>query len=279
VPPAKTSDPGHHERGDSSAASTGPVPLGAVEKAIQILDLLGQLPEGLDLQAIAARVGMSASGAYRTLQTLVGGGLVIQEGRRGAYRLGPRILTLARSMSSEAALVAAAEPEVHALAEATGESVALAVVRGDRIWSIVAATGSGDLVAQPRLAHGEPNFHTTGRGKLHLAYLPRAEARALIQRTGLPKAGPNSITDEDRLWREVEETRARGYAVNRAERSPHLAGVAIPVFGAGGELAATLGITVPVYTLTPEREAELARLGLAAARRIQAKLHGTPPQP
>jgi transcriptional regulator of acetoin/glycerol metabolism len=72
----------------------------------------------------------------------------------------------------------------------------------------------------------------------------------------------------------VEEARRRGYAVNRAERSPHLAGVAIPVFGAGGALAATVGISVPVDSLTVQREAELARLGQATARRIEARLSG-----
>jgi IclR family acetate operon transcriptional repressor len=217
---------------------------------------------------------MSPPGAYRTLQTLVRGGLAVQDGRRGVYRLGPRILVLARSMQGDAALLAAAEPELHALADLAGESVALAVVRGDRIWSIASATGSADVVAQPRLAHGEPYFHTTGRGKLYLAHLPPPAARALIARTGLPAVGRNTITDEGRLWREVEEARRRGYAVNRAERSPHLAGVAIPVFDAGGALVATLGISVPVDSLTAQREAELARLGQATARRIEARLSG-----
>jgi DNA-binding IclR family transcriptional regulator len=248
-----------------------------VEKAIQILEALGRAPEGLDLQDVAGAAGMSPPGAYRTLQTLVRGGLAVQDGRRGVYRLGPRILVLARSMQGDAALLAAAEPELHALADIAGESVALAVVRGDRIWSIASATGSADVVAQPRLAHGEPYFHTTGRGKLYLAHLPPPAARALIARTGLPAVGPNTITDEGRLWREVEEARRRGYAVNRAERSPHLAGVAIPVFDSGGALAATLGISVPVYTLTAEREAELAGLGRATARRIEARLAGAGP--
>jgi DNA-binding IclR family transcriptional regulator len=87
--------------------------------------------------------------------------------------------------------------------------------------------------------------------------------------------GPNSITDEARLWREVDEACARGYAVNRAERSPHLAGVAVPIFDGDDALLATVGITVPVYTVTPEREIELAQLGQAAARRIGRRLRGT----
>ena len=252
----------------------GPQPLAAVERAVRVLDVLGASPQGLELQEIAARVGMSPPGAYRTLRTLAEGGLVAQDGKRGVYRLGPKVLYLARTMRSEAALVATAEPELRALAESTGEAVALAVARGGRIWSILGFPGSRDVVAQPRLAQGEPYFHTTGRGKLHLAHLPRAEARTFIAATGLPKLGPNTITDEAELWRQVDEARRRGYAVNRAERSPHLAGIATPVFDADGTLLATLGITVPVYSLDDEREAELARLGKDAARRIEQRLNG-----
>ena len=53
-----------------------------------------------------------------------------------------------------------------------------------------------------------------------------------------------------------------------------MAGVAIPVFDAGGALVATLGISVPVDSLTAQREAELVRLGQATARRIEARLSG-----
>src|SRR5688572_32994629 len=100
-----------------TAKPAKPTPLAAVEKAVAILDVLGSAPQGLDLQAIAARVGMSAPGAYRALQTLVAGGLATQAGRRGAYRLGPKVLVLARAMRSEAALVSVAEVELRALAE------------------------------------------------------------------------------------------------------------------------------------------------------------------
>jgi IclR family acetate operon transcriptional repressor len=245
-----------------------------VEKAIAMLDVLALAPGGLELNEVAEKVAMSPPGAYRTIQTLLAGGLVTQDGKRGVYRLGPKLLVLARSLRSEAALAAAADQELRALAESTGESVALAVVRAGRIWSIAGYAGSGDLVAQPRLASGEPYFHSTGRGKLHLAYLPRAEAEALIAQTGLPKVGPHTITDAKRLWREVDQARARGYAVNRAERSTHLAGVAVPIVEGSGALLATIGISVPVFTLTESRERELAQAAQAAARRIEARLGG-----
>ncbi len=89
---------------------------------------------------------------------------------------------------------------------------------------------------------------------------------------GLPKIGPNTCVDEAALWREVDEAYKRGYATNKGERSPELAGVAVPIFERDGGLLAMIGITVPRYTLTAEREAELVRLGKAAARRIEDRV-------
>jgi IclR family acetate operon transcriptional repressor len=254
----------------------GPVPLAAVEHAITILDALGAAPAGLDLNAVAETASMSAAGAYRTLQTLRAGGLVSQDGRRGTYRLGPKVLVLAQSMRSDAALVAAAEPALRDLSRATGESVALAVVRDRRIWGIASVTGEGEVVARPRLAHGEPYFHTTGRGKLYLASLPRDEARAVIAATGLPQVGPNTITDETELWRAVDQARECGYAVNRRERSEHLGGLAFPVWDRQRRLAATIGITVPIFRLDEAHEARLVAHGLAAADRVTRALRGDP---
>lgn len=250
------------------------MPLTAVSRAIDVLDALGAAPEGVELRGLAATVGMSPSGAYRTLQTLVAGGLATQDGKRGLYRLGPKVLLLARSMRSEAALLAASVASLHALSRTIGETVALAVLRDRRIWSIASVDGGGEIVARPRLAHGEPYLHNTGRGKLYLAHLPRAEGVAILAETGLPKIGPHTITDVAALWQEVERVRRQGYASNREERSAGLGGVAVPIFDSDGALMATLGITVPIFTLSQDRERELAGHGSAAAREIERRLCG-----
>jgi IclR family acetate operon transcriptional repressor len=214
------------------------------------------------------------------------------------------VLQLARTMQGEAALLAAAEPEVDALSRATGEHINLAVLRDRQTWVLLARDGTGEVVARPRTRGvpppgpagppgagerrgpgepggsagiGEPHFHTTGRGRLFLAFLPPEEARAIVAATGLPAVGPRTITDEGRLWEEVALARRRRYATARGERSAHLAGIAFAVTDGRDALVATLGITVPVFTLDERREAELMALGLAAARRVERRLRGESP--
>jgi len=261
--------------GTADEREIDPADGGAIGRAVQILDALAAASGGLDVATIAAAVGMSPSGAHRSLRALVHAGLVTQSGRRRAYRLGIKVLLLARAMRSEEALVAASEPELRPLSALTGETVGVGVVRDDRMWIVTSVDGSGDLVARPTLG-GSPHFHATGRGKLFLAHMPERRARALIRSTGLPRLCPNTIADEETLWRAVEEARARDYATSREERTPGVGGVAVPIRDVDRRVVATLGVTVPMFRFDATREAELLQHTRAAAARIERTLHGQP---
>jgi DNA-binding IclR family transcriptional regulator len=242
--------------------------VGSVTRAIEILSVLSTAPGGMELAAIARSSGMSPSGAHRTLRTLVQGGVAQQQDLRGTYRLGPRILVWARQMRSEAALAAAAEPELAAIAEATHESVLVSVMRERRIWTISEIDGRGPLVARPATAELS-HFHDTARGKLFLAHLDEALARALIAASGLPRRTRHTITDEAELWRAVEKVRSTGYAVSREEHVVGGAGLALPILD-GDRLVACVAMAVPMARFDRAREAQLVEVARRAARRIEA---------
>lgn len=256
-----------------SAAGAGTV--GALDRAIMIIDALAGAPDGLDLPAIAAAVGMSPSGAHRTLKSLSLGGVVTQRARRGPYFLGPRILVWAAEMRDEGALVSIARPALVELNDATGESVVLSILRGAQIWNVAWLPGQGQVVTRPQQGY-ETLFHATGRGKLFLAHMPPARARSIIQATGLPAHGPNTIVDEDALWAEVDLVRERGYATSRDESFAGGSGVAVPVLDERGDLLAIVAVSVPSvrfeelgedYFLAPTRSAasQIARWWVSGA--------------
>jgi IclR family acetate operon transcriptional repressor len=67
----------------------------------------------------------------------------------------------------------------------------------------------------------------------------------------LPLARPlerftdRTVVGREALRREIDAVRERGWARAAGEREPHLNAIAAPVFGAGGELAAILGVQGP----------------------------------
>lgn len=250
-------------------AASEPGTVGALDRAVHILDVLAAAPSGLDLASIAQAVGMSSSGTHRALKSLALGGLVAQRERRGDYFLGPKILIWAQQMSNEGALASLATPILQELNEETRESVYLSVMRDRRIWNISVLEGRGQITVQTRQG-AETLFHCTGRGKLFLANLDRAAARKIIAATGLPAVGPATITDEDELWAEVDRARERGFAVSREESFAGAAGVAFPIFDDSGLLLATVGASVPLTRFDALGEQYFVDHVRAAAEKITA---------
>jgi len=62
-------------------------------------------------------------------------------------------------------------------------------------------------------------IHCTGSGKAMLSFMHEDRMSAIIARHGLPAVTSNTITDRDRLMRELKEIRSRGYAVGNEEEA------------------------------------------------------------
>jgi IclR family acetate operon transcriptional repressor len=70
--------------------------------ALDILELLGRAPQLLQLKDIALQLDLPESTTHRLLASMVEKGYVRQRGRNGAYGLGWKVVTLARSFGSGA---------------------------------------------------------------------------------------------------------------------------------------------------------------------------------
>src|SRR3954451_14790945 len=101
----------------------------SVDRAAQLL--VGVL-EGDRPQAVAElseRANLPKSTASRLLSALERHGLVQQHGPRGGFRAGPVLLRDAQGRPGDPGLLALAQQPMHALSEATGETINLAIAR------------------------------------------------------------------------------------------------------------------------------------------------------
>src|SRR5262249_61864597 len=78
--------------------------------------------------------------------------------------------------------------------------------------------------------------HCTAVGKALLAELPPGEARALLERDGMPAYTPTTITDSDLLIAHLEVIRKQGYAVDEGEQEVAVRCFAVAVPAAPGSL-------------------------------------------
>ena len=211
----------------------------AVERALAVLDALGEEHSDLGTNEIARRTGINASTVSRLLATLAAAGLVQHVESTGRYRLGLRLVQLGNAVLARLDLREIARPHLQALADETGETATLSTA-GERDAVTV------DFVLSPATVQsvarvGRPSIaHATATGKVLLAFggvsLPDEPLAAYTERT---------ITDPSALADELETVRRAGHASAAGEREPDLNAIAAPVFAGRGELAAILGVQGP----------------------------------
>ncbi len=239
--------------------------IGAVERALLVLDALGEAGGEIGTNELARRTGINASSVSRLLATLVDAGYA-EPTPSGRYRLGVRLLQLGSRALDGLDLRALARPALEALAAATGETATLSVPGGRDAVTLDFAHSAQAVQSIARL--GRPSVaHATATGKVLLAFgdvpLPSGRLTGYTERT---------VTDPEALAREVERCRELGWAAAVGEREPDLAAIAAPVHGSRGELAAILGLQGPAGRFDEgARRRAVAALTRAAAE-LSARL-------
>jgi DNA-binding IclR family transcriptional regulator len=223
----------------------------AVDRSAQLLVGVLAAEHPVSVTELARITGLPKSTSSRLLGVLAQRGLIGQDGPRGLLHPGPAILTYARRGLYERTIIELAQPSLEALAQASGETVNLAVPAGAAVEHLAQVDGR-HFLGTGQWVGRRVDFHTTAVGKLFLAF-----GVARLPDGPLAAPGPAAIVDREALERELLAVRRAGQACAVDELEAGLAAVAAPVVGGGGEVVAALAISGPTLRLGP---AELERL-------------------
>jgi len=86
-------------------------------------------------------------------------------------------------------------------------------------------------------------LHPTALGRAVLAFAPPHAVESIILR-GFHPYTTRTITSPDRFRRALAVTRLTKVALTRGELEPGIGGVAMPVFGPGGDVVASIELTI-----------------------------------
>src|SRR5437762_1202007 len=103
----------------------GPTYVEALARGLKVLQAFAAERRGLSLSEVAGQVGLARASVRRTLHTLVQLGFAETDGR--AFRLTPKVLTLAGAYLSSNAAADILQPAVERLAQAVQEACSAAV--------------------------------------------------------------------------------------------------------------------------------------------------------
>jgi DNA-binding IclR family transcriptional regulator len=213
-----------------------------VERAGLILACFSEAEPHLTLAALAAKLQVNPSTAYRYIASLQHAGLLERDPRQGGYRLGLRVVELAGIALNQIEVRKHALDELDRLRDETGLMSNLGVlIDGDVLH--LAQSPTKDVPRMYTVIGRRAVAHCTALGKVLLAHRPWEDVRQIIRLHGWRPYTPHSIQSIDRLKTELAETRARGYGIDRNERRVGAACVAVPIRDRSGHVVAALSVS------------------------------------
>ena len=238
----------------------------AVDRGADLLLRVLESEQPIALTELASAAGIPKSTASRLLSALERRGLVEQDGERGRLKPGPAILRVAERSMLERNVVEVARPALDALAQASGETINLAVP-GSAGVEHVAQVDSIHFLGTGQWLGRTVDYHCTAVGKVFLAF-----GRATVPPGPLASYAPHTITDPEQLETELATVLSTELATAIEELEPGLSAMAAPVRGASGDVVAALSITGPALRMTSSRIRELQPILTNEARALSHRL-------
>ncbi len=206
------------------AAKPSPYAVPALERGMQIVEILAEARRPLSLTEIAAKLGLASGMVYRLLRQMQEQQWLMQDAGSQKYSLSLRLYSFALSAHPNALLVEAARLPLQDLAAATNQSCHLSILVGNEIVVVAAGDAPSPLRLTVDIGSRHPAAGTTS-GRLLIALQSPAEQARF--KGDLPAA-------------ELKRIAAVGHNVAHHRNVHGVHDLAVPVRLAGGHAALAL---------------------------------------
>jgi DNA-binding IclR family transcriptional regulator len=243
----------------------------ALDKGLDILELLAKATQPLSIAEISDGVGRSRGEIFRMLQVLEDRDYISRPDGEGSYSLTPRLFRLGMEQPPVKNLVETAMPVMHRLADEIDQSCHLVVPSQEQIVVIARVDPPGETGLVVRVGHRRPISHSAS-GYVLLAW-QTDDTRERWFRTMLEHEPGLKRT---RVEATIKDVRAAGLATIASEVVDGVTDLSAPIIEGNHAVCA---LTVPFIE---RRGAKIdmkatARLLVAAAADVSRELsHGAP---
>jgi len=227
----------------------------SVSHALDVMEELAKASGEIGVTELSKRLRLHKNNVFRLLATLELRGYVEQNKDTEDYRLGVKSLQLGQAYLAQSKLVARAYPLMKSLAEATGETVSLAILQNGQIQYPLSFESKKPVKVAARVAMSFP-AKQCAVGRLLTAQLPDAVLAEILA----------SNTPQDAaIKNQLSELRHSGQIIDRGATEGDVVAIAKIVRGHGNEVAGAIEVVVPQYrakveNLLPQIEEAAAAL-------------------
>ena len=249
-----------------------------LERALIIIELLKEHPDGLTMSEIAAEIGSSPTSIFRIAMTMIEKGYFSRDEETKKIRMSGKLFTVSSIGTCDKNISEIAAPYLRKLRNQTKETAILGVLLPNRRHGVAILEYPGLYPFKFLHDVGESIIlHVGAPGKALLAFLPEDEREEQIEKMTLKKFTAKTIVSKKALRQELEKVRKQGYAVGLGEWMDEMHCISAPIIDRFGHSVAVVWITGPSSRIIPENIQALAAYVKECAKLISTNLQNDRP--
>ncbi|MFD0712365.1 IclR family transcriptional regulator [Paenibacillus sp. GCM10027626] len=236
----------------------------ALEKAHAVLNLIADQPGRFKLIELSRTLEINKSSMFSLLQTMEALEWVKRE-TGDTYSIGRGLSRIGFSFAQHYDVKAQFRQEGAIVRSTIGETLQLAKLAG---WEVLyleklEVPSPVRLVSEPGMRFPA---YATGLGKALLAFEAEERMEQLLQESELSQLTPYTLTDMEKLRKELRLTRERGVAYDMQEAVMGFNCIAAPVFNQSGKAVYAVSCSMPVHCWPEKKDAAEAEIRQLAER-------------
>ena len=240
-----------------------------VQKALNLLEALVRAGQPRRLTELSRELGLTKPNVYRLLSTLSVLGYVKKDPLTSLYSPTLKLWEMGSMLVRDVDLVSVAGPRLRKLSNDARESVQLAVFDSGFVVYVDKVDSPQPLKAITSIGSRVP-ASVTSTGKAMLAWLGEDALDQAVAH--VKRYTPVTLVRRKDIEGDLDETRQRGYAINRGEFRAGVCGIAVPIRDRSGTVVAAVGVWGAEKSILGTRRDELAYMTMAAARDVSQQL-------
>jgi IclR family acetate operon transcriptional repressor len=221
-------------------------------KPLQIIEALSYTnKDGLGITDLSEKTGLSKSTVHRLANALADADYLIRNDTTKKFKLGYRILRITSFLMNNNEVKEVARPYLEEISKKARETVHL--VQLDGLYGVYT-----DKIDSPqpvgllsKIGKNIP-LHSTGAGKILLAYMSEEMRERVYTEVGLTKETECTITNRETMEKELEQIRNQGYGFDRMENRDGIYCIAAPIFNQNGDVVASFSVSGPSFRFSLE---------------------------
>lgn len=223
----------------------------SVSHALDVLEEFRGEVDELGVTELSKKLKLHKNNVFRILATLQSRNYIEQNKANDNYRLGLKCLELGQTFIRQRGMLKQAKPILRTLAQHTGETSYISILRGDEVVYIDSVEPETTVRVVSRLGLNMP-AHATAAGKALVAFESEEDLRKRFQEE-LEGFTASTIRDLENLFRDLRMVQEKGFATDMEEFEEGLRCIAAPIRDYTRKVIGALSISGPANRLTDEK--------------------------